>query len=115
MSATGNWPATAIATYWKSLGIDEGGDSLGFAEPVQVMCDYGGDVTAQLAALGISIVVKMTFWTEFPSAAKGDYMMIGASTTSDPLEAGADEVMHAIRWADTFDRIADDYAIITGV
>ena len=32
-----------------------------------------------------------------------------------PVVAGADEVRQVIRYADTFERLADDYAILTGV
>jgi len=59
-------------------------------------------------------VVKNTIWTEFADADTGDYILIGQSSEVDPITAGADEVMQAIRYADTFDRTADDYAIITG-
>lgn len=31
------------------------------------------------------------------------------------MAAGADEVMQVIQYADTFERTADDFAIITGV
>lgn len=114
MSAAANWSYTAIATFWKQLGIGENGDSLGYAAPVQILCDYGGDTTARLGFIGVEINTKNTFWTEFAGAEKGDYILIGASEIPDPVEAGADEVMHVIRYADTFDRIADDWAIITG-
>ena len=41
--------------------------------------------------------------------------MIGVSTEPDPVMAGADEVRQVIRYADTFERLADDYAVITGI
>ena len=47
--------------------------------------------------------------------AAGDYLLIGVSTEADPVVAGADEVRQVIRYADTFERLADDYAILTGV
>lgn len=114
MSAAANWSYTATATFWKQLGIGENGDPLGYASPVQILCDYGGDATARLGSIGVEINIKNTFWTEFAEAEKGDYILIGPSDIPDPVEAGADEVMHVIRYADTFDRIADDWAIITG-
>ena len=115
MSAAASWSYTATATLWKNLGISDGGDSLGFAAPVEFMCVYEGGVSKRLASLGAEIVVKNTIWSEYSSAASGDYILIGASTNADPLAAGADEVMQVIRYADTFDRVADDFAIITGV
>jgi len=115
MSAAANWSYTATATIWKNLGISDGGDSLGFAEPVAILCDYEGGLSKRLASLGAEIVVKNTIWSEYSSAASGDYIIIGTSTETDPLAANADEVRQVIRYADTFDRVADDFAIITGV
>lgn len=53
-------------------------------------------------------------WTEFTEAKKGDYLLIGVSTMVDPIAAGADEVVQVIRYADTFERLAEDIAILTG-
>lgn len=116
MSATASWSYTATATIWRKLaGNDEYGDPLGYAEPEQILCDYEGGLSKRLASLGAEIVVKNTVWTEFALAASGDYLLIGVSTETDPVVAGADEVRQVIRYADTFERLADDYAILTGV
>ena len=72
MSSAANWSYTAIATYWKQLGIADNGDPLGYAPPVQILCDYGGDATARLGSIGVEINIKNTFWTEFTGAEKGD-------------------------------------------
>ncbi|MDR4898163.1 hypothetical protein RF656_15635 [Yersinia kristensenii] len=114
MSAAANWSYTAIATFWKQLGIADNGDPLGYAPPVQILCDYGGDARGRIGSIGVEINIKNVFWTEFFGAEKGDYILIGPSDNPDPVAAGADEVMHVIRYADTFDRVADDFAIITG-
>lgn len=74
-----------------------------------------GGLSKKLASTGAEIVVKNTIWTEFALAAAGDYLLIGVSTEADPVVAGADEVRQVIRYADTFERLADDYAILTGV
>ena len=103
MSSVANWSYTATATIWRKLeGNDEYGDPLGYAEPEQILCDYEGGLSKKLANLGAEIVVK-------------DYLLIGVSTEADPVVAGADEVRQVIRYADTFERLADDYAILTGV
>ena len=116
MSATANWSYTAIATIWRKLeGTDEYGDPLGYALPEQIMVDYEGGLSKRIGSLGAEIVVKNTVWTEFALADAGDYLLIGASAEVDPVVAGADEVRQVIRYADTFDRMADDFAIITGV
>lgn len=115
MSSVANWSYTAVATVWKSLGISESGDNLGYSAPVAILCDYEGGLSKRIGSLGAEIVVKNTIWTEFTGAAAGDYILIGTSSDADPLNAGADEVRQVIRYADTFERIADDYAILTGV
>ncbi|GHD90725.1 hypothetical protein GCM10011445_07340 [Pseudocitrobacter faecalis] len=116
MSSVANWSYTAMATIWRKLeGNDEYGDPLGYTEPEQILCDYEGGLSKKLASLGAEIVVKNTVWTEFALATAGDYLLIGASTEADPVVAGADEVRQVIRYADTFERLADDYAILTGV
>lgn len=115
MSSLANWSYTAKATIWRKLaGKDENGDPLGYAEPEIIFCDYEGGLSKRIGSLGAEIVVKNTVWTEALAAA-GDYLLIGESTETDPVRAGADEVRQVIRYADTFDRLADDFAIITGV
>lgn len=114
MSETANWSYTAACTIWKRLGNDEYGDPLGFSAPLQIMADYQGGLSKKIGDIGSEKVVKNTIWTEYAMADTGDYVLIGTSDNPDPIAAGADEVMQAIRYADTFDRTADDYAIITG-
>lgn len=80
-----------------------------------IACDYQGGLSKRLGDIGGEKVVKNTVWTEYALADTGDYLLIGVSAESDPIKAGADEVMQAIRYADTFERIADDFAILTGV
>ncbi|EOC1612052.1 hypothetical protein ACI1BF_004537 [Cronobacter turicensis] len=116
MSSVANWSYTATATIWRKLdGQDDYGDPLGYAAPEQILCDYEGGLSKRIGSLGSEIVVKNTIWTEFMLADAGDYILIGESTEVDPILAGADEVRQVIRYADTFERIADDFAIITGV
>ncbi|WP_421532024.1 hypothetical protein [Lelliottia amnigena] len=116
MSSVANWSYTATATIWRKVGgNDEIGDPIGYADPEQILVDYEGGLSKRIGSLGAEIVVKNTVWTEFALAAAGDYLLIGASTETDPVVAGADEVRQVIRYADTFERLADDYAILTGV
>jgi len=115
MSSTANWSYTAPCTIWKRLGNDEAGDSLGWSEPLVIMADYQGGLSKRLGDIGSESVVKNTIWTEYALADVGDYILIGASSNPDPVDAGADEVMQSIRYADTFERLTDDWAIITGV
>ncbi|MBV4366287.1 hypothetical protein [Erwinia phyllosphaerae] len=116
MTTTANWSYTAICTLWQRYpDRNEYGDTVGYDFPVTIMCDYQGGLSKRLGDIGAEKVVKNTFWTEFASARTGDYILIGESSEADPRKAGADEIMQVIRNADTFDRLADDYIIITGV
>lgn len=115
MSELARWSYTGKATFWKRLqGEDEYGDPMGFAAPVVIDCGYQGGLSRRIGNLGSELVVKNTIWTEFADADTGDYILIGVSDEADPLKAGADEVMQAVRFEDTFDRLVDDWAIITG-
>ncbi|MDU6089817.1 MAG: hypothetical protein E6663_00285 [Staphylococcus lugdunensis] len=116
MSELARWSYTGKATFWKRLaGQNEMGDPMGFAAPVVIDCGYQGGLSKRLGSIGAERVVKNTVWTEFDGADTGDYIAIGVFTDLDPLAAGADEVMQSVRYEDTFDRLVDDYAIITGV
>ncbi|HDC4461599.1 hypothetical protein [Enterobacter roggenkampii] len=118
MSSVANWSYTAKATIWRKGpgGRDENGDPInGYAAPEVIMVDYEGGLSKRIGSLGAEIVVKNTVWTEYEHAVAGDYLLIGVSTEADPVVAGADEVRQVIRYADTFERLADDFAILTGV
>ncbi|MCK1065077.1 hypothetical protein [Pluralibacter gergoviae] len=115
MSSAASWSYTAAATIWRNLGNDKYGDPIGYSEPEVILCDYEGGLSNRIGSLGSEIVVKNTVWTEYALAAAGDYLLIGESSESDPVAAGADEVRQVIRYADTFERLADDYAVLTGV
>lgn len=116
MSSVANWSYTATATIWRKLeGNDEYGDPMGYAEPEQILCDYIAGLSAKIGSLGKEVVVKNTFFTEYPLANEGDYIFIGESNEADPVVAGADEIRAVTRWGDTLERLTDDWALITGV
>lgn len=113
MSSVANWSYTADATIWRKTGQNAYGDPV-FAEPVVIKCDYQGGLAKQLGNLGGERIVRNTVWSEYAEAKTGDYLLIGISFEADPRTAGADEVMSVTRYADTFERLAEDFAIITG-
>ncbi len=57
--------------------------------------------------------MRQVLYTEYAVVKQGDYVLIGESAEADPIAAGAAEVRTVVRDADTFDRIADDYRILT--
>lgn len=113
MSSAANWAYTAKATIWRVAGENEYGKKI-FHPPELIYCDYGLDSATRLGDIGKGFVIKNTFWTEYALASEGDFILIGESSELDPVKTGADEIKHIIRYADTFERIADDYALVTG-
>lgn len=113
MSSLANWSYTAKATIWPITGTDKWNKPT-YGAPVVIDCDYGGDGKRSNGNIGLEFVVKNTFWTEYAAAKVGDMIALGESSSATTPD-DADEVKHIIRYADTFERIADDYAILTGV
>lgn len=119
MSSVANWSFTATATVWRRIrdadgsDTDGGGQPYGWEAPIAILCDYQGGLSAKIGDLGREIVVKNTIWSEYAEAKEGDYIFLGVSLSSTPPD-DADEIRQIIRYADTFERLADDYAIITG-
>lgn len=115
MSSVANWSYTARATIWPKIDIESEYPGNYYGKPFHIWCDYQGGVTDRRNGLGFEKVIKNIFWTEYDGAKIGDRILIGFSEIEDPLDAGADEVVHVTRYADTFERLAEDFAIITGV
>lgn len=113
MTIEANWSYTAKATIWRSSGTNEFNDPT-FLAPEIFYCDYQGGVSGKVGDIGLTISDATTIWSEYANAAVGDYIMIGESAEASPPVAGAHKVMFVTRYADTFHRTADDYAIITG-
>ncbi|MEQ9830555.1 hypothetical protein [Pectobacterium versatile] len=113
MSEIARWSYTAKATIWPVVDADRFNKPI-FGPPVVIDCDYGGDGKRGNGNVGLEFVVKNTFWTEYAAAKVGDMVIVGESSAATP-PGDADEVKHIIRYADTFYRTADDYAIMTGV
>ncbi|EML6242725.1 TPA: hypothetical protein ACJ2P7_001210 [Klebsiella pneumoniae] len=119
MSSVANWSYTATATIWRRIrdadgsDTDGGGQPYGWEAPIAILCDYQGGLSAKIGDLGRELVVKNTIWSEYAEAKEGDYIFLGVSLSPNPPD-DADEIRQMIRYADTFERLADDYAIITG-
>lgn len=120
MSEVARWSYTFQATIWRRIRnadgeyLDGGGSPLGWMPPEVVMCDYQGGLSAKVGDVGKEIVVKNTVWTEYALALEGDRILLGTSITAEPPDE-ADDIKQITQFADTFERIADDFALITGV
>lgn len=114
MSALANWSYTATATLWPRTARDGWGGRVQFAAPVSIACDYSSEARVERDVAGKEFTTRHTLWTERADIKRGDFVLIGASTAADPtVVEGAEEVRSVKRSADTFDRRADDYAVMT--
>lgn len=113
MSAAASWSYTATATLWAQRSRDDFSGALIFDAPVTFDCDYSSKAQRATNAAGVEFTTGLTLYTERADIRQGDRVMIGASTATDPIAAGALEVRAVSRDADTFDRSADDYRVMT--
>ena len=111
MSAAASWSYTAPATLWALQSRADWNGALTFASPVQILCDYKAEAKVRTDARGREYTSRLSIYTERAGIKQGDRILIGTSTSPDPVQAGADEVMDVARFGDTLDRVADDYVI----
>jgi len=113
MSAAAAWSYTATATLWVLLGRDDWTGAVTYGPPQAVPCDYSAKAERRTDALGVEFTTRQIIYTERADIKRGDRIVIGASASLDPVAAGAAEVRSVQRYADTFDRLADDYEVAT--
>lgn len=113
MSAAAAWSYTATATLWVWLGRDDWTGVESWGPPQAVSCDYSAKAERRTDALGVEFVTRQIIYTERADIKQGDRMLIGVSDALDPVAAGALEVRSVTRYADTMDRVADDFEVAT--
>ena len=119
MSAAANFSYTARATHWAALGRDDWTGQVTYAPPVGFDCDYKSEAVRAADAggtspeTGVELALRQVIYTEYSVVKQGDFVLIGESTEPSPLVAKAAEVRTVVRDADTFDRLTDDYRLLT--
>lgn len=115
MSSAANWSYTAKATLWPLSDRDDWDGGQSFGAPVVIDCDYASSSERLTDGKGVEFVSRMRVFTEHAAAKQGDYIAIGDHSSSiDPLTVvGAAEVRLVLRYADTLDRLADDYEVVS--
>lgn len=113
MSAVSAWANTATATLWPLQSRAGWSGAQTFGAPVAIKCDYSSKARRLRDARGEEFTTNLTIYTERADIKPGDRVALGASTTADPIAAGALEVRAVVRQADTFDRKADDFEVST--
>lgn len=112
MSAAAAWSYTSKATHWPLTGFDDWMGAKTFGAPVVFDCDYGAESIRLTDGKGIEFTSRQVLHTERTGIAQGDMVLIG-EWTGDPITAKAFEVRAVMRYADTFDGLADDYRVAT--
>lgn len=114
MSAAARWSYTAKATLWPWLGRDDWSGVESFGPPALIDCDYSAKAERRTDGRGIEFVTRQLIYTERADIKQQDRILIGDhSDSTDPIAAGAFEVRLVQRYADTFDRRADDFEVST--
>lgn len=114
MSAIANWSYTARATVWPLIGRDDKTGKPTFGIPIVIDCGYGVQSKTVIDSTGKQFTAALTLYTEWPDGKRGDYIAVGEYLlANDPLAAGGREIRMVERYEDTFERIADDYALVT--
>ena len=111
MSAAARWANSATATVWPLLTQPDWKGPPTFGAPVTFDCDYKAEAKTMTDSRGREFTTRQIIYTERATINAGDRVLIGASTTTDPVAAGAWEVRSVQRFSDTFDRQADDYVV----
>jgi hypothetical protein len=113
MSSAARWSYTAPATLWPLASADGWSGGQQYGGPVAFLCDYASKSITRRDARGREIAVSLVLYTERADIKQGDRVLIGASTSVDPVAAGAREVLDVARNGDTLDRATDDYEVMT--
>lgn len=113
MSASARWSYTAKATVWPLVGRDDWKGTATYGPPAVFLCDYSFESKRMTDAKGVEFTSRQVVYTEKADIKQGDMLLIGESALVSPVAAGAYEVRLVTRDADTFDRKADDFTVVT--
>jgi hypothetical protein len=115
MSSAASWSYTAKATLWPLSSRNDWDGGQGFGAPILIDCDYAGTSERLTDAKGEEFVSRLRIFTEHSGAKQGDRIALGSHTgVTDPLTFDdAAEVRLVRRYADTFERKADDFEVVT--
>ena len=113
MSSAANWSYTAKATLWPFIAKDDWTHTETFGPPELFDCDYSAKAERRTDGKGVEFVTRQLIYTERAGIKQQDRVLIGASAEVSPITAGALEVRSVNRYADTLERLADDFEVAT--
>ena len=113
MSSAAAWANTAVATLWPLVNPPDWSGAPAFGAPEPFSCDYIGKTMMATNSAGREFVSRLQLFTERADIKEGDRVLIGWTTEANPVAAGSFEVKAVTRYGDTFERVADDYVVLT--
>lgn len=114
MSSLAAWSYIAEATIWPAqVRVSDWDGSAVFGAPVRIDCDYSSEAKLMRDAAGEEFTAALTVYTEHAAAKPGDMVALGDHTSSPTPTSEARRVRLVKRDADTFERKADDFALVT--
>jgi len=111
MSSLSAWSLTHTVTYWPITGRGEWDGLPTFGGPVSVPCDYKADTRTPMDAMGNEFVSRLTIYTEADIPIGSRVVLRDDALPSPPDDA--QEVRAVVRYADTFEGLADDFEVLT--
>jgi len=113
MSAAASWANTAKATLWPAIVRTDWDGAATFGAPVLIACDYLSEAKVVRDAKGDEFTAALSVFTEHAAGKVGDMLALGDHSSSPSPVAAARLVRVVERFADTFNRVADDFTLIT--
>ena len=102
------------ATLWALSGRADWTGLRTFAAPVQFLCDYLEDQKVMVNARGDDFTSRLMVYTSLPGIKPGDMVLIGNSSSADPVATDAQEVQAVMRYGDTFNAGGpEDFRVVT--
>lgn len=111
MSSLSAWSLTHTVTYWPVQSRHEWDGEMSYGPPVSAPCDYKAQTRVTTDSRGTEAVSQMTIYTE--ANIPVDAMCVPRADVSASPPNDAQRVLSVLRYADTFDGVADDFEVLT--
>lgn len=111
MSSLSAWSLTHTVTWWPAQYRSEWDGAIVYGMPASAPCDYKSQTRTATDSRGSEVVSQMTIYTE--AAIPVDAMCVLRLDASATPPSDSQRVLSVLRYADTFDGLADDFEVLT--
>jgi len=111
MSSLSTWSLTHTVTWWPVQSRSEWDGAIGYGAPVSAPCDYKSQTRTATDSRGSEVVSQMTIYTE-AAIHEGAMCVLRMDASATPPD-DAQRVLSVLRYADTFEGLADDFEVLT--